>query len=140
MLPMLKWRTSALALTLVAATAFCLPIGIAAADDDDDDNGTGAIYALTNSPAGNAVVVYARRADGSLQSAGSYAAGGVGTGALAKRSTRGSRCLDSLTPDQWTQYGVHSERGQETVEQIVRMTAGHDINHLQQIERIVRPR
>jgi hypothetical protein len=46
--------------------------------------------------------------------------------------------LKSLTPEQWKQYGMHSERGQETIEQIVRMTAGHDINHLQQIERILR--
>lgn len=45
--------------------------------------------------------------------------------------------LKSLTPAQWKQYGTHSERGRETIEQIVRMTAGHDINHLQQIERIV---
>jgi hypothetical protein len=45
--------------------------------------------------------------------------------------------FESLTPEQWNQYGIHSERGQETIEQIVRMTAGHDINHLQQIERIL---
>jgi hypothetical protein len=45
--------------------------------------------------------------------------------------------LKSLTPEQWKQYGMHSERGQETMEHIVRMTAGHDINHLQQIERIL---
>jgi hypothetical protein len=45
--------------------------------------------------------------------------------------------LKSLTPEQWKQYGMHSERGQETVEHIVRMIAGHDINHLQQIERIL---
>jgi hypothetical protein len=45
--------------------------------------------------------------------------------------------LESLRPEQWKQYGMHSERGQETIEQIVRMTAGHDINHLQQIERIL---
>src|SRR6266852_8922924 len=45
--------------------------------------------------------------------------------------------LESLTPEQWKQYGMHSERGQETIEQIVRMTAGHDINHLRQIERIL---
>jgi len=32
---------------------------------------------------------------------------------------------------------MHSERGQETIELIVRMYAGHDINHLQQIERIL---
>jgi hypothetical protein len=45
--------------------------------------------------------------------------------------------LASLTLDQWKQYGMHSERGQETIEHIVRMTAGHDTNHLQQIERLL---
>src|SRR5712671_2953497 len=48
--------------------------------------------------------------------------------------------LKSLTPEQWKQYGMHSERGRETIEQIVRMTAGHDINHVQQIERILSAR
>ena len=43
----------------------------------------------------------------------------------------------SLSPEQWKHYGLHTERGQETVEQIVRMVAGHDLNHLQQIERIL---
>jgi hypothetical protein len=46
--------------------------------------------------------------------------------------------LESLTPEQWKHYGMHSERGQETIERMVRMTAGHDMNHLQQIEEIVR--
>jgi hypothetical protein len=45
--------------------------------------------------------------------------------------------LKSLTPEQWKQYGMHAERGQETIERIVLMFAGHDINHLQQIERIL---
>jgi len=45
--------------------------------------------------------------------------------------------FDSLTPEQWNQYGIHSERGQESIEHIVHMFAGHDINHLQQIERIL---
>jgi len=45
--------------------------------------------------------------------------------------------LKSLTPQQWKHYGMHSERGQETIEHIVRMYSGHDINHLQQIERIL---
>lgn len=44
--------------------------------------------------------------------------------------------LKSLEPEQWKHYGMHSERGQESIEHIVRMFAGHDINHLQQIERI----
>ncbi len=41
----------------------------------------GAVYTLTNQPGGNAVLVYARGADGSLRPAGSYATGGTGTGA-----------------------------------------------------------
>ena len=48
--------------------------------------------------------------------------------------------LKSLTPEQWKHYGMHSERGQETIERIARMFAGHDINHLQQIERILSPK
>ncbi len=45
--------------------------------------------------------------------------------------------LKSLAPGQWKHYGMHSERGQETIEHIVRMFAGHDVNHLQQVERIL---
>jgi hypothetical protein len=45
--------------------------------------------------------------------------------------------LKSLKPEQWKHYGMHAERGQETIEHIVRMFAGHDINHLLQVERIV---
>ena len=43
----------------------------------------------------------------------------------------------SLTPEQWKHYGMHSERGQESVEHIARMMAGHDLNHLHQIEQIL---
>jgi uncharacterized damage-inducible protein DinB len=45
--------------------------------------------------------------------------------------------LKSLTPEQWRQYGIHSERGEESIEVIVRMFAGHDINHREQIQRIL---
>ena len=45
--------------------------------------------------------------------------------------------LKSLTPEQWELHGMHSERGRETIEHIVRIYAGHDLNHLQQIERIL---
>ena len=47
--------------------------------------------------------------------------------------------LKSLTPEQWKQFGQHAERGQESVERMVRMIAGHDINHVQQVERILKP-
>ncbi len=43
----------------------------------------------------------------------------------------------TLTPDQWKHQGLHSERGPESVDTIVRLFAGHDVNHLTQIEHIV---
>jgi len=45
--------------------------------------------------------------------------------------------LKTLAPEQWEQHGMHSERGKETVAHVAKMTAGHDINHLGQIERIL---
>jgi DinB superfamily len=48
--------------------------------------------------------------------------------------------LKSLSPEQWKYFGMHSERGQESIEHIVRMIAGHDINHIQQIESILAPK
>jgi hypothetical protein len=75
----------------------------------------------------------------------------VTTGHYAKRDTRKSleqfRVLrdtnlalyKTLSPEQWKHHGMHSERGEETLEKIVRMMAGHDVNHLEQIERILAP-
>jgi hypothetical protein len=45
----------------------------------------------------------------------------------------------TLTPEQWKHYGMHAERGQETIEHIVTMFAGHDLNHIKQIAAIVTP-
>jgi DinB superfamily len=45
--------------------------------------------------------------------------------------------LKSLSPEQWKHHGIHSERGEESIETIVKMFAGHDINHIEQIERIL---
>ena len=45
--------------------------------------------------------------------------------------------LKTLTPEQWKHHGMHMERGPETVEMMVRMFAGHDLNHFQQIEKIL---
>jgi hypothetical protein len=46
--------------------------------------------------------------------------------------------LKGLSREQWDCYHVHEERGKETVAHTVRMIAGHDVNHLLQIERIRR--
>jgi DinB superfamily len=45
--------------------------------------------------------------------------------------------LKTLTPEQWKHYGMHAERGQETIEHMAVMYAGHDLNHIKQVESIV---
>jgi hypothetical protein len=47
------------------------------------------------------------------------------------------RLFERLTPEQWKSHGVHAERGPTTVEGLVRHMAGHDLNHLEQIRRIL---
>lgn len=46
----------------------------------------------------------------------------------------------SLSKEQWKHHGMHSERGEETIERILQMMAGHDINHTIQIEQILKPK
>ena len=58
---------------VIALLAIAMPAGAAGP--------AGAVYALSNSPAGNAVLVYDRGADGSLSFSNSYPTGGLGTGA-----------------------------------------------------------
>jgi len=48
--------------------------------------------------------------------------------------------LKSLPKPLWDNYGVHQERGNESVHHIVKMVAGHDLNHLGQVERILKAR
>jgi hypothetical protein len=46
--------------------------------------------------------------------------------------------LKSVPRKLWDNYGVHEERGNESVSHLVRMVAGHDLNHLRQIEAILK--
>jgi hypothetical protein len=45
--------------------------------------------------------------------------------------------LKSLTPEQRGRFGLHSERGEESIDRLTLLIAGHDINHLEQIEQIL---
>lgn len=45
--------------------------------------------------------------------------------------------LKSVPRKLWENYGVHAERGNEPVTHIVKIVAGHDLNHLQQIHKIL---
>jgi len=44
--------------------------------------------------------------------------------------------LRSLKSSAWKRHGIHQERGKETVERMVLLYAGHDMNHLKQIQHI----
>jgi len=48
--------------------------------------------------------------------------------------------LRKIPKQMWDNYGMHTERGKETVSRMSEMMAGHDINHLRQIEGILGPR
>lgn len=45
--------------------------------------------------------------------------------------------LKALPPEIWENYGMHLERGKESIAHLTRMFAGHDTNHVLQVERIV---
>jgi DinB superfamily len=44
--------------------------------------------------------------------------------------------LKSVPKKLWDNYGVHQERGNESIAHMARLMAGHDLNHLRQIEAI----
>ena len=48
------------------------------------------------------------------------------------------KLLQSLTAQEWDMFGVHAERGIESLRDIAMYYAGHDINHFRQIELIRR--
>ena len=43
------------------------------------------------------------------------------------------RMLSRLTTAEWRRFGIHGERGKETVQRMMQMLAGHDLNHLRQL-------
>jgi len=49
------------------------------------------------------------------------------------------RMLAGLTPEEWERYGIHAERGRISVRDLARHMAGHDVNHILQIRRLLEP-
>jgi len=47
------------------------------------------------------------------------------------------KLFERLTPEQWQRRGIHRERGELTVRELCRHMAAHDINHIEQIRRIL---
>jgi uncharacterized damage-inducible protein DinB len=46
--------------------------------------------------------------------------------------------LKRIPSQLWENHGMHAERGKETISRIVEMFAGHDLNHLRQVEKIAK--
>jgi uncharacterized protein YndB with AHSA1/START domain len=57
-------------------------------------------------------------------------------GALAELRAANLRLLSRLGEKEWQRAGLHAERGRESVRQLARLVAGHDLVHRRQIERI----
>lgn len=55
---------------------------------------------------------------------------------LAALRERNLRVFRALTPEQWERCGVHADRGLESLRDIARLLAGHDLRHLRQLRRI----
>ena len=47
--------------------------------------------------------------------------------------------LRSLDPGLMENFGMHDERGRESVSHLIRLNAGHDLNHLRQVEALLSP-
>ena len=50
------------------------------------------------------------------------------------------RLVSGLDEEKLDRYGVHAERGKESVRHLINLYAGHDLNHLAQIERLLAER
>ena len=48
------------------------------------------------------------------------------------------KLLKTISKEMWDNYGMHSERGKESVVRMTEMLAGHDINHLRQLEKMLK--
>ena len=47
--------------------------------------------------------------------------------------------LGRVDPALYDNYGLHAERGKESVTHLIRLYAGHDLNHLRQIDALLTP-
>ncbi len=47
------------------------------------------------------------------------------------------RMFAKLTPEDWQCFGMHSERGRMTIQELASQLAGHDMNHIEQVRQIL---
>jgi exoribonuclease II len=47
------------------------------------------------------------------------------------------RVFEKLTDEEWGRHGIHAERGEMSVRDLMQQIAGHDLNHVKQIRNIL---
>jgi DinB superfamily len=57
--------------------------------------------------------------------------------AISRLRAANVELIESLGPEQLAREGVHSEQGLETVDLMIRKIAGHDLAHLDQLDRAI---
>jgi 6-phosphogluconolactonase len=99
------------AATIVAACADATSPNLPAASLNPsrsaDASVVGGVFTQTNDPAGNAIVAYARRADGSISHLGTYSTGGLGSA-----TGLGSQGAVALTPNERFLFAVNAGSNQ----------------------------
>jgi len=48
--------------------------------------------------------------------------------------------LMGLPKEKLNNFGLHQERGMESIQHIINLEAGHDLNHLKQIQNLLSPK
>ncbi len=101
--------------TLLMVGVFSLFAVVPAFAQAPSDGQSGAVYVMTNNPAGNQIVEYLRAADGTLSSAGTFDTGGLGSGVgvSSPPDPLGSQNALVLSPDQRYLFAVNA--GSNTV-------------------------
>jgi 6-phosphogluconolactonase len=97
--------------TISAPTRSALPLTadrVGAPKADDDRGIVGGVFTETDDPTDNAVVAFARRADGSLRYIANYPTGGQGLGGANTADPLQSQYAVVLTPDHRYLYAVNA--------------------------------
>ena len=76
---------------------------------NDDDAAVGGVFIETNDPTANAVIAFARRADGTLDRVGSFPTGGQGLGGPGLNDPLASQFAVVLTPDHRYLFAVNAK-------------------------------
>src|SRR5690349_8744244 len=117
-------RWSALSLLLVAAACGERTIAgpapalgsanLSRATVHNDDAAVGGVFIETNDPTANAVIAFARRADGTLDRVGSFPTGGQGLGGPGLNDPLASQFAVVLTPDHRYLFAVNAKSNSVT--------------------------